>query len=170
MGILDKIFKIEKDEEEVIVVKKIDVDKEIDTIILILRNLSTLNTENIKSIVRKLDESYDESILYRLRVDIDEDSISDFRRYFSSMYLGYGQERLDEIRQELYQVAKEKNEAGRNKPEVVEELIEYAKTLVDQYEIIIKRFNQIIKSIDENEAMSEAEKVVMRDYWVNNLI
>ena len=62
MGILDKIFKIEKDEEEVIVVKKIDVDKEIDTIILILRNLSTLNTENIKSIVRKLDESYDDSI------------------------------------------------------------------------------------------------------------
>lgn len=170
MGILDKIFKIEKDEEEVIVVKKIDVDKEIDTIILILRNLSTLNTENIKSIVRKLDESYDESILYRLRVDIDEDSISDFRRYFSSMYLGYGQERLDEIKQELYQVAKEKNEAGRNKPEVVEELIEYAKTLVDQYEIIIKRFNQIIKSIDENEAMSEAEKVVMRDYWVNNFM
>ena len=41
MGILDKIFKIEKDEEEVIVVNKLDVDKEIDTIILILRNLST---------------------------------------------------------------------------------------------------------------------------------
>ena len=33
MGILDKILKIDKDEEEVIVVKKIDVDKEIDIII-----------------------------------------------------------------------------------------------------------------------------------------
>lgn len=168
MGILDKIFK--KDEEELIVVKEMDVDKEIDTIILILRNLSTLNTENIRNLVKRLDENYDESILYRLRVDIDQESINDFRRYFSSMYLGYGQERLDEIKQELYLVAKDKNEAGRNKPEVVEELIEYAKALVDQYEIIIKRFNDIIKSIDENEAMSEAEKVVMRDYWVNNFM
>ena len=76
MGILDKIFK--KDEEELIVVKEMDVDKEIDTIILILRNLSTLNTENIRNLVKRLDENYDESILYRLRVDIDQESINDF--------------------------------------------------------------------------------------------
>ncbi len=171
MSILDKIFKTERKESiEVIIPKEMDVDKEIDTIILILRNLSTLNTENIKSLVDQLDEYYDESILYRLRVDIDQDSINDFRRYFSKMYLGYGDERLNEIRKELYAVAKEKNETGRNKTEVVEELIDYAKSLVDKYEIIIKKFNDIIKSIDENENMSEAEKVVMRDYWVNNFM
>ena len=86
------------------------------------------------------------------------------------MCLGYGAEKINEIREELYLVAKDKNEAGRNKPEVVEELIEYAKTLVDQYEVIIKRFNAIITSIDLNDTMSEAEKVVMRDYWVNNFM
>ena len=170
MGILNKIFGLDKNEEEMIIAKEMDVDKEINTILLILRNLSTLNTKNIDSLVKKLDNHYDESILYRLRVDIDQDSIEDFRTYFSSMCLGYGAEKINEIREELYLVAKDKNEAGRNKPEVVEELIEYAKTLVDQYEVIIKRFNAIISSIDHNDTMSEAEKVVMRDYWVNNFM
>lgn len=170
MGILDKIFGLDKNEEEMIIAKEMDVDKEINTILLILRNLSTLNTKNIDSLVKKLDKHYDESILYRLRVDIDQESIEDFRTYFSSMCLGYGAEKINEIREELYLVAKDKNEAGRNKPEVVEELIEYAKTLVDQYEVIIKRFNAIITSIDLNDTMSEAEKVVMRDYWVNNFM
>lgn len=170
MGILDKIFGLDKNEEEMIIAKEMDVDKEINTILLILRNLSTLNTKNIDSLVKKLDKHYDESILYRLRIDIDQDSIEDFRTYFSSMCLGYGAEKINEIREELYLVAKDKNEAGRNKPEVVEELIEYAKTLVDQYEVIIKRFNTIIASIDRNDTMSEAEKVVMRDYWVNNFM
>lgn len=170
MGILDKIFGLDKNEKEMIIAKEMDVDKEINTILLILRNLSTLNTKNIDSLVKKLDKHYDESILYRLRVDIDQDSIEDFRTYFSSMCLGYGAEKINEIREELYLVAKDKNEAGRNKPEVVEELIEYAKTLVDQYEVIIKRFNAIITSIDRNDTMSEAEKVVMRDYWVNNFM
>ena len=170
MGILDKIFGLDKNEEEMIIAKEMDVDKEINTILLILRNLSTLNTKNIDSLVKKLDKHYDESILYRLRIDIDQESIEDFRTYFSSMCLGYGAEKINEIREELYLVAKDKNEAGRNKPEVVEELIEYAKTLVDQYEVIIKRFNAIIRSIDRNETMSEAEKVVMRDYWVNNFM
>lgn len=170
MGILDKLFGLNKNEEEMIIAKEMDVDKEINTILLILRNLSTLNTKNIDALVKKLDEHYDESILYRLRIDIDQDSIEDFKRFFSSMCLGYGAEKINEIKEELYQVAKEKNEAGRNKPEVVEELIEYAKTLVDQYEVIIKRFNTIITSIDRNDTMSEAEKVVMRDYWVNNFM
>lgn len=170
MGILDKIFGLDKNEEEMIIAKEMDVDKEINTILLILRNLSTLNTKNIDALVKKLDKHYDESILYRLRIDIDQDSIEDFRTYFSSMCLGYGAEKINEIREELYLVAKDKNEAGRNKPEVVEELIEYAKTLVDQYEVIIKRFNTIIASIDRNDTMSEAEKVVMRDYWVNNFM
>lgn len=170
MGILDKIFGLDKNEEEMIIAKEMDVDKEINTILLILRNLSTLNTKNIDSLVKKLDKHYDESILYRLRIDIDQESIEDFRTYFSSMCLGYGAEKINEIREELYLVAKDKNEAGRNKPEVVEELIEYAKTLVDQYEVIIKRFNAIIRSIDRNDTMSEAEKVVMRDYWVNNFM
>ena len=140
MGILDKIFGLDKNEEEMIIAKEMDVDKEINTILLILRNLSTLNTKNIDSLVKKLDKHYDESILYRLRIDIDQESIEDFRTYFSSMCLGYGAEKINEIREELYLVAKDKNEAGRNKPEVVEELIEYAKTLVDQYDVIIKRF------------------------------
>ena len=170
MGILDKIFGLDKNEEEMIIAKEMDVDKDINTILLILRNLSTLNTKNIDSLVKKLDKHYDESILYRLRIDIDQESIEDFRTYFSSMCLGYGAEKINEIREELYLVAKDKNEAGRNKPEVVEELIEYAKTLVDQYEVIIKRFNAIIRSIDRNDTMSEAEKVVMRDYWVNNFM
>ena len=170
MGILNKIFGLDKNEEELIIAKEMDVDKEIKTILLILRNLSTLNTKNIAALVKDLDENYDESILYRLRVDIDQEEINDFRTYFSSMCLGYGSEKINEIREELYHVAREKNEAGRNKPEVVEELIEYAKTLVDQYEVIIKRFNDIIASIDHNETMSEAEKVVMRDYWVNNFM
>lgn len=170
MGILEKIFGLDKNEEEMIIAKEMDVDKEINTILLILRNLSTLNTKNIDALVKKLDKHYDESILYRLKVDIDQDSIEDFRTYFSSMCLGYGAEKINEIREELYLVAKDKNEAGRNKPEVVEELIEYAKTLVDQYEVIIKRFNAIIASIDHNDTMSEAEKVVMRDYWVNNFM
>lgn len=168
MRILEKIFGLDKNEKEMIVAKTIDVDKEIDTILLILGNLSTLNTKNIDTLVRRLDKYYDESILYRLRVDIDQDSIEDFRTYFSSMCLGYGGEKINEIKEELYLIAKEKNEAGRNKTEVVEELIEYAKVLVDQYEIIIKRFNEIISNINHNNTMSEAEKVVMRDYWINN--
>ena len=170
MGLIDKLFKLDKNEEDLIIAKEIDVDKEINTILLILHYLSTLNTNNIDSLVKKLDESYDKSILYRLRIDIDDDSISEFKKYFSSMCLGYGSEKLADIKEELYLIAKDKNESGRNKPEVVEELIEYAKTLVDQYELIIKRFNEVIKNINQNVNMSEAEKVVMRDYWVNNFM
>ena len=70
MGILDKIFGLDKNEEEMIIAKEMDVDKEINTILLILRNLSTLNTMNIDSLVKKLDNHYDESILFRLRIDI----------------------------------------------------------------------------------------------------
>ena len=85
MGILEKLFKLDKNEEEMIIAKEMDVEKEINTILLILRNLSTLNTKNIDSLVKKLDKHYDESILYRLRIDIDQDSIEDFKTYFSSM-------------------------------------------------------------------------------------
>ena len=170
MGILGKLFKVDKNEEDLIIAKEIDVEKEINTILLILHYLSTLNTENIDSLVKRLDENYDKSILYRLRINIDDNSIEDFRRYFSSMCLGYGSERIAEIKDELNLIAKDKNEAGRNKTEVVEELIEYAKNLVDQYELIIKRFNEIIRNINNNTKMSEAEKVVMRDYWVNNFM
>ena len=168
MGIFEKIFGFDKNEEDLIIAKELDVDKEIDTIILILQYLSTLNVENVDNLIKRLDKQYDKSILNKLIIDIDDDSIADFKKYFSSMCLGYGSEKLADFKKELYMIAKDKNEVGRNKPEVVEELIKYAKTLVDQYELIIKRFNEVIKTINHNTNMSEAEKVVMRDYWVNN--
>ena len=70
MGILGKLFKVDKNEEDLIIAKEIDVEKEINTILLILHYLSTLNTENIDSLVKRLDENYDKSILYRLRIKV----------------------------------------------------------------------------------------------------
>ena len=42
MGILGKLFKVDKNEEDLIIAKEMDVEKEINTILLILHYLSIM--------------------------------------------------------------------------------------------------------------------------------
>lgn len=166
MGLLD-FFRKDR-EEEIITSKNIKVDKEIETLLLILANLNYLNPENIDRELRIKNKEYDKSILYRLRISIREDEIETFKRYFDVPSIGYGKDCLEEIRKKLQARAKELNLAGRNKIEIVEELIVLAKKEIENYETIVRNFNQVIKSIETNKNISESEKIVLIDYWTTN--
>lgn len=153
-------------EREKTTMKKVDVSKEIDDILDILRELGLMDPYSIETQMDRKNVKYDKSILYRLMIDIDEDSITQLKRYISSEKLGYGQVKLDEFKKELEKKANECNENGRSRIETVEEIISLAKGYISNYQSKLYEFNNIIRTLQEN-SNTEAEVIAMIAYWID---
>lgn len=169
MGFFDRFFRknTNKAKAEIKTADRetLDVSKEIDEILYILKELRFMDAYSIEREMDQNKKNYDKSILYRLMIDIDEDSISELKRYVSKEKFGYGQIKLDEIKTKLESKVDECNEKGRNKEEIVEEIIAIAKEYIKDYQNKLYRFNNTIRLIEENSNL-EAEVIAMIAYWI----
>ena len=169
MGFFDRFFRkntnIAKADIKTANRETLDVSKEIDEILYILKELRFMDAYSIEREMDQKKKSYDKSILYRLMIDIDEDSISELKRYVSKEKFGYGQIKLDEIKAKLESKVDECNKKGRNKEEIVEEIIAIAKEYIKDYQNKLYRFNNTIRLIEENSNL-EAEVIAMIAYWI----
>ena len=175
MGLFDKFFGNKKEinmpdvELRTLDAKDpIMVTKEINSIIEILENLGLMDSKLIekKLETNRIDDSIDISILKRLDIHTNPENISRLKKYFTSVSLGYGSVKLNQLRDKLKDLAEEWILEGKNKSEVVEEMISYTKMEIDLYEKTIRTFNKTIIKIEENN-LSESEKLAMIDFWIN---
>ena len=175
MGLLDKIFR-NKNEITMpdVELRTLDsknpimVTKEINSIIEILGNLGLMDSKQIekKLEANRIDDSIDISVLKRLDIHTNPENISRLKKYFTSVPIGYGSVKLNQLRDKLKDLSDEWIEEGKNQPEVVEEMISYVKMEIDLYEKTIRTFNKTIIKIEEND-LSESEKIAMIDFWTN---
>ena len=162
MGLFTRVTKI-KEEKNIL-----PVQKEIDTIVSIMNNLSLLDTKKIESFLINEKTEYDKSVLNRLMISVDEESIKELKKYYNPSNLGYGEIKLLSIRDNLEQLARTEISNGKNNFEVVEELINYSKQFIVDYKIIINDFNNIIKKLEKS-CNNKSELFAMMDYWYNNI-
>ena len=146
--------------------EKIDVSKEIDDILDVLRYLGLMDAYSVEKEMDKKKVEYDKSVLYRLMIDIEEDRINELKKYISNEKLGYGQVKIDEIKKALDKKVEECNEQGRSRIETVEEIISVAKDYIRDYQEKLYRFNDTIRTIKDN-SNSEAEVIAMIAYWID---
>ena len=175
MGLFDKLFSNKKDfnlpDVELRTLDSKDpimVTKEINSIIEILGNIGLMDSKQIekKLATNNIDDSIDISILKRLEIHTNPENISRLKKYFTSVPIGYGSVKLNQLRDKLKDLADDWIRDGKNKEEVVEELISYVKMEIDLYEKTLRTFNKTIIKIEEND-LSEPEKVAMIDFWTN---
>lgn len=162
MGLFTKVENGENEGEKIL-----PVQNEIDTIIAIMDNLGLLNTFKIEQFLKNQGTKYDKSVLNRLMISVDEDSIKEIKKYYNPSNIGYGDIKLLSIKDSLENLAKKEIASGKNNLEVVEELINYSKKYIDEYQKIIIEFDNIIKNL-EVRCNSNSELFAMMEYWYNN--
>ena len=171
MGLLDRLLGLGRNNTVIVPEReetprvKIDASSEIKVILEILKELGYMDAYSIESKMDAKKIEYDKSILYRLMIDIDEDKITELKKYASNEKFGYGQEKINEIKSTLEKKVDECSEQGKSKIETVEELISIAKDYIREYQDRLYSFNNTIKLIEEN-SNSEAEIIAMIAYWI----
>lgn len=171
MGLLDKIFSFKKIEKEInkpieVNSENHDFDEEISFIIDILNNLGLLQEKQIENRIIKGNNLYKLSILKRLMISIDDKSISSLKKYYSLGDLGYKENKLNDIKKELMELATSNQKIGKTRTEIVEILIMNAKKYIEEYKATLSSFNSTIKILEENTS-NKAELIGMIDYWSN---
>ena len=166
MGLLDRLFNNKAAIVEDEVKKPILVQKEIESIALILENLRVLDPKKIKSTLKRKGIDIDTSILNRLMISVDDNDIRYVKKYFESINVGYGPIAINTIKDKLNDISVEKEKEGKNKAEIVEELIEYGKEEVEKYKNVLMSLNSTINKVEEN-ATNDADLLVMINYWIN---
>lgn len=171
MGLLEKIFNLKKEESTVNNDRNInatnnDFDEEISLIIAILNNLGLLQEKQIEQKLISDKNIYKLSILKRLMLSIDDKKISNLKKYYSVNKLGYEEDKLNSIKNELNEIVISQQNSGKTRTEIVEILIMNTKKYIDEYKSIIESFNNTIKTLEENSS-NKAELLGMIDYWSN---
>lgn len=168
MGIFDKLFNLNNNVEETIEEPHRDpivVIKETDEIINILGLLGILDINKIKNQFTN-DKNFNDSILNRIMIKVDNDSIDYLTKYLANTKLGYGEIKLNQIRNRLNEIANDAIKEEKNREEVIEELVQFARIQVENYERVLKSLNETLKKLDENK-QSEADFFAMMEYWLN---
>lgn len=168
MGLFGKLFsKKDKDDAKDVVEEQknstsYDVHKEINCILSILSHLGLLDPERIEKSIEK-EEDYDESILYRLMIRVNDDNITALKRFLEFQKLGYGEEKINIYHRRLVEYSRQMMQLGKNREEVIEEIISIIRTEIDNYEVILKNLNEEVKRVEENSKNNE-EVLAMVDF------
>lgn len=129
----------------------------ISNILVILENLAFLNTKEIRESLNNNKLTCDEELLNKLIVDSKEkEKFAHLRKYLTVEAIGYKEEKIKEIKEQLEKENTEKD------------IIFKAKLEISKYEKTLEEFEQIIKTIDDNPKLTEIDKVALVDYWLNN--
>ena len=170
MGLLSKLFgNHDKKEVKESVVSStnlsMDVEKEISFLLEVLEHLGLLDVDKIeKSLMDS--PNYNKSILARLMIKVNEENISNLKKYYNFHSIGYGKERIRIYKNRLEEYSREKIKQGKNREEVIEELIAIVRTEIENYEVILKNLNREVARVEE-EAKSNSENLAMIDFLMN---
>ena len=164
MGIWNKFFS--RKEETPVEQKETTkyVHDSIESILLVLENLSLMNKEEIRQRIMEK-EYYNEVILDSLEIN-PPSGIEILEKYYGKTKFGYGQVKIHQFRDKLKAIASDKYISGVPEERIVEGLIMIIEPEIMAYQGILIRFNESLKQVEET-ASDYTEMTTMIDYWKN---
>lgn len=158
MSIFDSLFGHKKEEQKE-EKEKVDLTKQIDTLVLIIENLELLNKEQIIEKLDKLQVEYDKSLIKRLTISEDKEKLSALYKYLEKDNLSFGEEATSSLRKQLELIS---SNDSLTKDKMIEEMLNVTEKYINKYKSIIEDLNNSIKTFEMTKP-TYADKIAMID-------
>lgn len=156
MSIFDSLFGHKKEEQKE---DKVNLTKQIDTLVLVIENLGLLNKEKIIEKLDKLQVEYDKNLIKRLSISEDKEKLSALYKYLEKDNLSYGKESINSLRKQLEFISSNNSLTQDNR---IEEMLNVTEKYINKYKNIIEELNNSIKTF-EMAKPTYADKIAMID-------
>lgn len=156
MSIFDSLFGHKKEEQKE---DKVNLTKQIDTLVLVIENLGLLNKEKIIEKLDKLQVEYDKNLIKRLSISEDKEKLSALYKYLEKDNLSFGKESINSLRKQLEFISSNNSLTQDN---MIEEMLNVTEKYINKYKNIIEELNNSIKTF-EMAKPTYADKIAMID-------
>ncbi len=156
MSIFDSLFGHKKEEQKEY---KVNLTKQIDTLVLVIENLGLLNKEKIIEKLDKLQVEYDKNLIKRLSISEDKEKLSALYKYLEKDNLSFGKESINSLRKQLEFISSNNSLTQDNR---IEEMLNVTEKYINKYKNIIEELNNSIKTF-EMAKPTYADKIAMID-------
>ena len=156
MSIFDSLFGHKKEEQKE---DKVNLTKQIDTLVLVIENLGLLNKEKIIEKLDKLQVEYDKNLIKRLSISEDKEKLSALYKYLENDNLSFGEESINSLRKQLEFISSNNSLTQDN---MIEEMLNVTEKYINKYKSIIEELNNSIKTF-EMAKPTYADKIAMID-------
>lgn len=156
MSIFDSLFGHKKEEQKE---EKVNLTKQIDTLVLVIENLGLLNKEKIIEKLDKLQVEYDKNLIKRLSISEDKEKLSALYKYLEKDNLSFGKESINSLRKQLEFISSNNSLTQDN---MIEEMLNVTEKYINKYKSIIEELNNSIKTF-EMAKPTYADKIAMID-------
>ena len=156
MSIFDSLFGHKKEEQKE---DKVNLTKQIDTLVLVIENLGLLNKEKIIEKLDKLPVEYDKNLIKRLSISEDKEKLSALYKYLEKDNLSFGKESINSLRKQLEFISSNNSLTQDN---MIEEMLNVTEKYINKYKSIIEELNNSIKTFDMAKP-TYADKIAMID-------
>ena len=156
MSIFDSLFGHKKEEQKE---DKVNLTKQIDTLVLVIENLGLLNKEKIIEKLDKLPVEYDKNLIKRLSISEDKEKLSALYKYLEKDNLSFGKESINSLRKQLEFISSNNSLTQDN---MIEEMLNVTEKYINKYKSIIEELNNSIKTF-EMANPTYADKIAMID-------
>ena len=156
MSIFDSLFGHKKEEQKE---DKVNLTKQIDTLVLVIENLGLLNKEKIIEKLDKLPVEYDKNLIKRLSISEDKEKLSALYKYLEKDNLSFGKESINSLRKQLEFISSNNSLTQDN---MIEEMLNVTEKYINKYKSIIEELNNSIKTF-EMAKPTYADKIAMID-------
>lgn len=156
MSIFDSLFGHKKEEQKE---DKVNLTKQIDTLVLVIENLGLLNKEKIIEKLDKLPVEYDKNLIKRLSISEDKEKLSALYKYLEKDNLSFGKESINSLRKQLEFISSNNSLTQDN---MIEEMLNVTEKYINKYKNIIEELNNSIKTF-EMAKPTYADKIAMID-------
>ena len=142
MSIFDSLFGHKKEEQKE---DKVNLTKQIDTLVLVIENLGLLNKEKIIEKLDKLPVEYDKNLIKRLSISEDKEKLSALYKYLEKDNLSFGKESINSLRKQLEFISSNNSLTQDN---MIEEMLNVTEKYINKYKSIIEELNNSIKTFE----------------------
>lgn len=156
MSIFDSLFGHKKEEQKE---DKVNLTKQIDTLVLVIENLGLLNKEKIIEKLDKLPVEYDKNLIKRLSISEDKEKLSALYKYLEKDNLSFGKESINSLRKQLEFISSNNSLTQDN---MIEEMLNVTEKYINKYKSIIEELNNSIKTFEMTKP-TYADKIAMID-------
>ena len=156
MSIFDSLFGHKKEEQKE---DKVNLTKQIDTLVLVIENLGLLNKEKIIEKLDKLPVEYDKNLIKRLSISEDKEKLSALYKYLEKDNLSFGKESINSLRKQLEFIS---SNNSLTQDDMIEEMLNVTEKYINKYKSIIEELNNSIKTF-EMAKPTYADKIAMID-------
>lgn len=156
MSIFDSLFGHKKEEQKE---DKVNLTKQIDTLVLVIENLGLLNKEKIIEKLDKLPVEYDKNLIKRLSISEDKEKLSALYKYLEKDNLSFGKESINSLRKQLEFIS---SNNSLTQDDMIEEMLNVTEKYINKYKSIIEELNNSIKTF-EMANPTYADKIAMID-------